>query len=269
MGRRIGLVAGSGAIPRFVLEDARARGWSAAVAAVRGEADPGLAELADAFEWIGPWDVAGLVGFFRRARVGTVFLVGKVGPRTALESAGAEAAALELLAKAGDRTPGALLRVLIDHLAGQGLAVEDPGVFFERFLCPSGVLTGTEPVPAVLEDIGFGWPLVKRIADEEIGQTLVVKERAVVAVEGMEGTDRAILRAGHLAGGGTVVLKAGRRRQDPRIDLPAVGIGTVRSLVEARAAALCIEAEAVPFFQKEEALALADANGIAVLARTG
>ena len=269
MGRRIGLIAGSGAIPRFVLDDVRARGWNAAVAAVRGEADPGLAGLSDAFEWIAPRDISGLVRFFRRARVGTVFMAGKISPGTALESAGDEAAVLDLMSKAGDRTPGALLRVLIDYLAGQGFEVGNPKVFFERLLCPEGVLSRTEPSRAVLEDIGFGWPLVRRIADEEIGQTLVVKDKAIVAVEGMEGTDRAVLRGGELAGGGTVVLKAGRRHQDPRIDLPAVGIGTVRSLVGAKATALCIEAGTVPFFQKDEALALADANGIAILARTG
>lgn len=268
MGRRIGLIAGSGAIPRFVLDDVRARGWNAVVAAVRGEADPDLAGLADAFEWIAPWNISGLVRFFRGARVKTIFMSGKISPRTALESAGAEAAVLDLLGQAGDRTPGALLRLLIDFLAGQGFEVGNPNVFFERLLCPEGLLSRTEPSRAVLEDIDFGWPLARRIADEEIGQTLVVKDKAIVAVEGMEGTDRAVLRGGELAGGGTVVLKAGRRHQDPRIDIPAVGIGTVLSLVEARSAALCIEAGTIPFFQRDEALALADANGIAVLART-
>lgn len=268
MGRRIGVIAGSGAVPRLVLEDVLARGWRAAVAAVRGEADPSLAGLADGFDWISPWDVAGLVDFFRRAGVETVFMAGKVDPRAALEKTDADHSSLELAAKAGDLRAGPLLRVLIEHLAGQGFEVGDPSLFFEHFVCPEGILTRTEPDRRVIGDIEFGWPLARRIADEEIGQTVIVKGGTVVAVEGMEGTDGAVLRAGELAGPGTVVLKAGRRRQDPRIDLPAVGIGTVRSMIQARAAALCIEAGVVPFFQKEEALDLADANGLAVLART-
>ena len=267
MGRRIGIIAGSGAIPRLVLEDVRGRGWSAAVAALPGEADPGLAGLADAFAWIDPRDIGRFAAFFREARAGTIFLLGKLDPRMALEEADAEGEVRELLARAGGRTPGALLRAVIDELSGRGLDVGDPRLFFEPYQCAAGVLTRTVPAPAVEADIAFGWPLARMIADGEIGQTLVVKGGTVVAVEGLEGTDRAIVRGGRLAGPGTVVLKAGRRRQDPRIDLPAVGLETVRSLIEARAAALCIEAAVVPFFQREEALALADASGIAVLAR--
>jgi hypothetical protein len=268
MGRRVGLIAGGGDLPRIALEDIRGRGWAAVVAGVRGAADPGLTALGEAFSWIAPWDVSGLVEFFRRERITAVYMAGKVDPRAVLETAGADPAALAIAAEAGDRRAGPLLRALIDHLSGQGIEVVDPAPFFERFACPAGVLGRTSPGPGVLADIAFGWPLARRVADEEIGQTVVVKDGVVVAVEGLEGTDRAVQRAGELAGPGTVVLKAGRRRQDPRIDLPVVGDATIRGLVRARAAALCIEAGVVPFLRREEALALADANGLAVVARS-
>jgi len=109
--------------------------------------------------------------------------------------------------------------------------------------------------------------LARSIADLDIGQTIVVKDKAIVAVEAMEGTDETIRRAGRLAGPGIVAIKVGRTRQDMRIDVPAVGLETMRVLVAVHGAALVFEAGRVPFFQKEEALALADANGIAVLAR--
>jgi DUF1009 family protein len=109
--------------------------------------------------------------------------------------------------------------------------------------------------------------LAKTLADADIGQTLVVKDRAVVAVEGMEGTDETIRRGALLAGDGVVVLKTGRTRQDMRIDVPMVGRETVRTLVNVRAAALVIEADRVPFFQKEEALETAGRAGLAVLVR--
>lgn len=269
MGRAIGLIAGGGDIPRVVLEGVRARGESAAVAAVKGAADPDLARLAGSFAWVGVGDVGGLVDFFRRAGVTAVYLAGKVDPRAALETASSDPDAPATAPEAGDRRAGPLLRAFIDHLAGQGFEVGDPGPFLERFLCPAGVLGRIAPGPGVLADIAFGWPLARRVADEEIGQTLVVKNGVVVAVEGLEGTDAAVQRGGELAGPGTVVLKAGRRRQDPRVDLPAVGLETVRGLVRARAAALCIEARVVPFLRREEALALADANRLAVIARPG
>ncbi|MBN2206776.1 MAG: UDP-2,3-diacylglucosamine diphosphatase LpxI [Candidatus Aminicenantes bacterium] len=269
MRRRIGLIAGAGDVPRLVLAEVSARGWRAAVAGVRDAADPELAGLADAFAWIAPQDVGGLVEFFRGAGVETVYMAGKVDPRTALETTAAGPETSAVATPPGDRRAGPLLRALINHLAGRGFAVGDPSPFFRRFLCPAGILGRTAPAPGVLTDLAFGWPLARRVADEEIGQTLVVKDGVVVAVEGLEGTDRTILRAGELAGPGTVVLKVGRRRQDPRVDLPAVGLTTVRGLVAVRAAALCIEAGVVPFFQKEEALALSDANGLAVIARPG
>jgi hypothetical protein len=118
-----------------------------------------------------------------------------------------------------------------------------------------------------MEDIEFGWAQAKVVADLDIGQTVVVKDKAIVAVEGMEGTDETIKRAGRLAGEGVVAIKVGRTQQDMRIDVPAVGLETMRSLAIVRAAALSFEAQKVLFFDKEEALALADANRISVIAK--
>ena len=116
-------------------------------------------------------------------------------------------------------------------------------------------------------DIAFGWEMARNIADSDIGQTVVVKDRAIVAVEGMEGTDETIKRGGRLAGKGTTVVKVSRMSQDPRIDLPAVGLATVQSLVAAKSSVLCFEAGQMPFFQRQEAVCLADAQGIAIIAK--
>jgi hypothetical protein len=118
-----------------------------------------------------------------------------------------------------------------------------------------------------LKDIGFGLRIAREVADLEIGQTVVVKNGAIVVVEGMEGTDRAIQRAGRLAGPGFIVVKAGRTSQDMRIDVPAVGLDTVKTLLRAGGAALGLEAGKVAFFQKHEAVSLADAQGVSVVVR--
>jgi hypothetical protein len=129
------------------------------------------------------------------------------------------------------------------------------------------VLTG-QPLPAaVQQDVEFGWALARRLADLDVGQTVIVKDRAVVAVEAAEGTDAAIRRAGELAGRGTVAVKVSRTRQDLRVDVPAVGLTTVRSLAQAGSAALCLEAGRVAFFQKEQALELAGQCGIIIFAK--
>jgi len=267
MGARLGIIAGSGRFPLQALEMAKGLGYDCVVAGIRGEALPELKLRADAFEWVGTNELDKLLTFFKERGVLETVFVGKVEPRVLVQKDLQDEALARLLARAENRTPTAILTTLIDHLSAHGLTVKDPAFLLKPFFCPEGVLTKTGPSDAVLEDIAFGSPLAKAVADLDIGQTLVVKNRAVVAVEGLEGTDETIRRAGRLAGEGLTALKARRTRQDPRIDLPAVGLETIKSLVKARGAALCIEALGVALFQKEEALALADENGIAVVAR--
>jgi hypothetical protein len=267
MGPRIGIIAGSGRFALQALEGAKSQGYACVVAGIRGEALPELKVAADAFEWVGPTELDKLLTFFKSQGVAETVFVGKVEPRTLVRRDGLDEGLARLLSQMKDRTPTAVLRTLIEVLTAHGIRVKDPSFLLEPFFCPPGQLSAAAPTPAVQEDAAFGWTLARAIADLDIGQTIVVKDKAIVAVEGMEGTDETIRRAGRLAGEGIVVVKACRSRQDMRIDMPAVGLETLKNLVAARAAALVFEAGRIPFFQKDEALALADANGIAVLAR--
>ena len=267
MGPRIGIIAGSGRFPLEALNIAKSLGFTCVVAGIRGEALPEIKLQADVFEWVGTDELFKLLTFFKSQDVRETVLVGKVEPRVLVQKDLQDSELARLLVKAKDRTPTTVLSTLIDYLAAQGVTVKDPTFLLESFFCPEGVLSRGTPSPEVVDDIEFGWPLAKTVADLDIGQTVVVKGRAIVAVEGMEGTDEAIRRAGRLAGDGVTALKSRRTRQDPRIDLPAIGLETIRNLVKIRAAALCFEALGVAFFQKEEALALADEHGLAVMAK--
>lgn len=237
------------------------------MAGVRDAASPRLGEAADAFAWIGPGELDRLVAFLKGLDVPEAVLLGKVEHRTFVRDGAPGTELATRLSGLPDRRPATLLRFLIDALEAKGIEVLDPGFLLRPFFCPPGRLGRIEPSAEAGEDIDFGWPLAKRLADLDIGQTVVVKRRAVVAVEGMEGTDETIQRSRRLAGPGIVVLKVGRTLQDRRIDVPAVGLGTVRALVAAQAAALCFEAATTPFFRKEDSLALAESSGLAVLAR--
>jgi UDP-2,3-diacylglucosamine hydrolase len=267
MGERIGLIAGAGTIPLLALAEAKAQGWSCAVAGLRGNAPPEIQSQADIFVWIDPAEADKLIAFFKEQGVRRVLLAGKFDPRLVLQKDGPGETFRRFLAGVKDKTPTGLIGAFIEFLAGQDLSVIDPAFLLARFFCPAGRLASTQPSPAVLEDIDYGWDKARRLADEDIGQTLVVKDRSVIAVEGLEGTDETIKRAGRLAGAGVVVIKIARTRQDMRIDVPAVGVETMRNLVRIEAAALCLEAGRMPFFDRTEAVALADANRIAVLAR--
>jgi len=267
MGTRTGLVVGAGSFTLDILDEAKRGGRDLVVAGIRGEADPGLETKAAVFAWFEPGEIKKLAAFFREREIHEIFMLGKVDPRSIWTKPGFDEIAEELLARAQERTPSSLLKQLFAFLETQGVAVKDPSSLLQPYLFSEGVLGKVQPSSGVLEDMNFGWMIARALADLEVGQTAIVKDRMVVAVEGMEGTDETIRRGGRLAGNGIIVVKVGRSDQDMRIDVPAVGLETLRNLVKAKGTALCIEAGRVPLFQKDDVITLADANGIAVVAR--
>jgi UDP-2,3-diacylglucosamine hydrolase len=266
MGQRIGIIAGSGEFPLLAVVEARRRGFEPTVAAVRGEAEETLRDAIPDAAWFGPGELGGLLGFLKSRGIAEVLIAGKVRPESVLRPGAADPAALRVLELAGGASPSRLIGSLISFLEEQGIRVLDPSPFLAEQFFPPGILTRTRPSSAVLADIDRGFAIARTLADLDAGQTVVVKDGAVVALEGSEGTDRAILRAGDLAGPGTVVVKVARMNQDPRIDLPGAGLRTIRSLIEARAAAFAFEAGKVVLFRKDESVAMADEHGIALVA---
>jgi UDP-2,3-diacylglucosamine hydrolase len=267
MGERLGVIAGSGPFALQALSLAKAQGYACVVAGVRGEAAPELQAAADAFAWFRPSELDELVAFFEGHGVRQVVLVGKVDPIVLARRDQGDPALAALLDRLPDATPTSVLLSLIGLLGSRGLAVRDPGFLIARFFRPAGRLGRIDPSPEAAADIAFGRPMARGLADLDIGQTVVVKGRTVVAVEGLDGTDETIRRAGRLAGPGCVVIKTSRTRQDQRVDVPGVGLETVRACLQAGAAALCIEAGKVAFFQLEESAALSDEGGLALIAQ--
>ena len=266
MGQRIGIIAGGGRFVPAAVQEFKKRGTFCVVAGVEGEASARLARTASVFRWINIGNPVGAVSFFRENGVDGVLLLGKVR-HTSIT--GAEALGQDprrFLAGPVDDTATVLLRAAAAFLESQGLRVLDPGPLLRPYFCDPGPLTRS-PVPeAAAADIEFGLPLARRLADLDIGQTLVVRRGAVAATEGLEGTDAAIRRGARLAGPGFSVVKAGRTSQDLRFDVPAVGLDTVRAIVRARGSALAIDAGKVAFFQRSEAVGLADRSGLAIVA---
>jgi hypothetical protein len=243
------------------------QGMIPVVAAVEGEASPRLEKAAAVFRWFKPGKLSGAASFFLENGAREVVMLGKVQPNAVFRPDNFDEAAWDTLQGLADKSPFSLLGAAVAFLEGRGLQVLPPRAVLEPQFCREGVLTAVAPTAAQLADIDFGLGLARRFADLEIGQTLVIKDRAVVAVEGMEGTDETIKRGGRLAGPGFIAVKAGRTSQDLRLDVPAVGLDTVRTLVRAGGGALGIDALKVAFFQKEEALALAQARGVAIVVR--
>jgi DUF1009 family protein len=267
MGRRIGVIAGSGEFPFLLLAEAQKMGYSCVVAGIKEEAETGLRNKVDIFEWVDVGDILNLISFFKKNGVKEAVFAGKVDHRKIFDKEKLNEYSRRLLAQSKDRGAAAVLKTIIDFMDKEGIQIMDPTSFIASSFCQEGVLTKTKPSSDAEEDMEFGFKIAKNIADLDIGQTVIIKDKTVVAVEGIEGTEEAIRRGARLAGEETVVVKVSRSFQDARVDLPAVGLDTVKSLVEARSKALCFEAQSMPFFQKEEAISLADANRISIVVK--
>jgi len=267
MGRRLGVIAGSGEFPIHVCREARGKGHFCAVACIKGEADDSLPGLAGVHEWFEAHEIGNVIAFLKKNRVSEAVFAGKIDHRIIYKSEELQQILPVMLGPGKNWSPTVLIRSAIDIFSAQGIAIIDPNPYIASAFCEAGVLTSSGPSSHAEEQIRYGWDIAKKLADLDIGQTIIVKGNAIVAVEGMEGTDRAIERAGELAGQGIVAVKVSRSSQDPRIDLPAVGLRTVESLVRAGGQALGFEAKNIPVFQKKKAVALADAHGISIIAK--
>jgi DUF1009 family protein len=273
----LGLIAGEGELPKLVARGARAAGRRVAVVALRGSADASLRELADAFCWRGIVQVGRWCRALRRAGCREVVMAGRVrkarmfeGPRWLqyLQYVPDLTSIRLWYWHARDKRNDSLLGAVADELARRGLTVIDSTRYCPEALAPAGVLTPGEVPAGVLADVEFGWPLARELARLDIGQALAVKEREVIAVEAIEGTDRLIERAGELCRqGGWTLIKLAKPEQDMRFDVPTIGPQTIENLHRARAAALVVEAGRTLILERERVLELARQYRIAVLGR--
>ncbi len=264
---KLGIIAGSGNFPFYVCEEAQNLGYSCVVAGIRGEAESSLGEKVSVFEWFNVSEITKVAAFFKKNSVKDAVFSGKIDQRIIYQDDELGKLLSELLEEGRERSPTVLIQAVIKVFSSQGINIQDPTKYIASAFCAPGVLTETKPSKEVEEDILYAWVLARKLADLDIGQTVVVKNKAVVALEGMEGTDETIKRGAELAGKGIVVVKVGRSSQDPRIDLPTIGLDTVKSLVYNGGTALAFEAERIPFFQRDEALSVAEAYRVSIIAK--
>lgn len=267
MGNRIGLISGSGSFPFFLARRLKEEGREVFVISVEPETDPGLLAVASKVRKILPGEIVKVLEFLKENNIEEVFLAGKVDPLWLLKTHHLDSLAKNLWPEKEMITAKKIIEIFVDYLGQQGIKVLDPAPFLRPFFCPPGFLTKNQPSAEVLTDLELAFELAIKMADLEIGQVVAVKKGIVIAVEALEGTDKMIKRAGELAGGDFVVAKVGRTEQSMFVDVPAVGLTTVRSLLEAKAICLGFEAEKVAFFDQEEAVPLAEKAGLAILAK--
>jgi DUF1009 family protein len=263
----LGLIAGQGALPRAVAHSARSRGQDLVCVALKGLADPEIEDLVKQVVWIHLGEAATGIAAFQKAGVSEAVMAGKV-PKDLLfgdtESLRFDGSAQQLMGGLLDRKDDTILLAIAAFLERAGIRLLPQWSLSPELLPGCGPLGRLGPSESQKSDIAFGYPIAKRIGELDIGQTVVVKDRAVLAVEAIEGTDAAIRRAGAIASGGCVV-KVAKPDQDARFDVPTIGQGTIDSLLAASASVLAFEAGATIVLEREEIARRADAEGIAIV----
>jgi len=263
---RVGLIAGSGRFPVLFAETARRRGVEVVAVAHRGETAPELGRVVHAITWISTGEIDAMIQALKAARVTRTVMVGGIAKARLFHELRPDARALRVIARVGKLRDDLLLRALAEELESEGITVVESTLYLQEIVPGPGVLGARQPTAEEWSDIRFGFRAAKVIGQFDIGQSVVVRGGAVMAVEGIEGTDATIRRAGQLVNGDVVVVKACKPTQDLRFDLPAVGPDTVKTLAEVRGRALAVEAGRTITLDRAEMIAIADAAGIAVVA---
>ena len=263
----IGLIAGNGMFPILIAQAARQAGKRMIAVAHLGETLPELEPWVESLHWIRLGEFGKLVKIFQKEAVSQVILAGGIDKKKMFSRVRPDLKGLLLMAKMGQRKDDLILRTLARELAKEGLEVLSSTTLLPSLLAPSGILTRRRPTEEEQRDIDFGWPLAKELGKLDIGQCLVVRKGAVVAVEAIEGTDETIRRGGRLAKEKAVVIKVAKPIQDLRFDLPAIGEQTIRTMQEVKASVLAIEAQKTLIFDQEATIRLADRHRMVIVSR--
>ena len=264
---RVALLAGEGLYPYLFAERVKSLGHALVVISFPGHDTRALKPLADAFYEIRFGQLGRLLRILKREKVQEIAFAGAINKPRALWEARPDWRAWLLWRRLKHHHDDQIIRGLAEEIEKLGVKVISPTQYLPELLTPQGVLTQRRPTKDQWEDIIFGYSMAKALGELDIGQCLVVKDKMVVAVEAMEGTDATIRRAGSLMPE-TVVVKVCKPKQDPRFDLPSAGVRTIETMLEAGAKVLALEAHQSLFFERERALALADEAGMVVVGVT-
>lgn len=275
---RIGLLAGWGRYPLVIAKALRAQGRQVYCLAVRGHADPQLAEICDDFQWTGLARFGRAIRYFHRHGITQAMMAGKIHKvfmfqplfivRNLPDLTTIRAFLPHFLTKRKDCKDDTLLTRVVDLFGDAGIELRPATDYAPELLVKPGQLTQRGPTPGQLKDIEFGWTLAKEMGRLDVGQSVAVKNQAALAVEAVEGTDQCIRRAGSLCpSGGFTVVKVAKPQQDMRFDVPTIGLGTLQVMVEAGARILAIEANRTILLDQQEVIEFANQHRLVIVAR--
>ncbi len=264
---KIGLIAGNRKFPILFAQAAKKHGHYVVAVAIRRETSPQLQKIVDKIYWISLSEFKKMFEFFKSQGVKKIVMAGQISPWCLFSREVRENKDLQnILNRIKDSKANTIFSEISRMIEEQGLQVLDSTTYLEDLMPQVGVLTKNQPTNEELENIKFGIDLARKVAQLDIGLSVGVKSKAIVAVEALEGTDNLIRRAGKIARGNLVIAKVGRPNQDMRFDIPVIGLKTIKTLISAKATCLAIEAKTTLIIDKKECIELADKKGICIVA---
>src|SRR5213595_1673008 len=263
----LGIIAGNGVYPRLLADAARKAGVKKIIAAAfTGETDPVLAQHVDLIEWMRVGQLNRLLKFFNQNKVHHAIMAGQIAPKNLFDLR-PDLKALMLLGKLKQRNAESIFAAIADELAKVEVALLPATTFLEDSLAQPGLIAGPKLSPRQEHDVELGWDAAKEIARLDIGQTIIVKNGTIVAVEALEGTNEAIKRGGTLARESAVMVKVSKPNQDVRFDVPVIGVETVRIAAESGIRVIAVEAGKTLLLERDAVIGLADIMNVSVVAR--
>jgi len=263
---RFAVIAGNGRFPFLVLDAARDQAIHPLVVAIKEEASPELAKATDAIHWLSLGEVSKLFELLKAEQVNKVVLAGQVKHAQLFSSIRPDGLVKRVLGGLHRKNTDALIGAFVKMLEARGIDVVDSTLFLKPLLPEEGTLTKRAPDESELADVAYGREIARKIASLDIGQTIVVADRACLAVEAMEGTDAAIERAAGLSNGRRlVIVKVSKPRQDMRFDVPVIGLRTIEVMARSNARVLAVDAGKTLLFERAQLIDEADKAGISLV----
>ena len=263
----LGIIAGNGVYPRLLADAARRAGVKRIVAAAfTDETDDRLAAKVDEIDWMRVGQLGKLIACFRAAGITDAMMAGQIAPKNLFELR-PDWKTLLLLARLKRRNAESIFAAIGEELARAGIALLPATTFLEDCLAPSGLIAGRKLTPREEEDVAFGFEIAREVSRLDIGQTVIVKNGTVLAVEGFEGTNESIKRGGALGGKDAIMVKVAKPNQDMRFDVPVIGVATVAIAKEAKLRVIAIEAGRTLLLEQEALVESAARANISIVAR--
>ncbi len=261
----IGIIAGDGKLPILLAKSIQEAGNRVVAIAHLGETQPGLKYHVDALHWVSIGALGKIIELLLAEKVQSVIFAGGISKRHFFSRAKPDLRAIQILSQLPDKKDDAILRAITREVESEGIKVKSPIPFLKTSMAPRGCWTDRKPSEREERDIEFGWKIAKRVGRLDLGQSIVVKDQMVLAVEAIEGTDETIRRGGKLGKGNVVVIKVVKPRQDLRLDLPVIGLATIRNLKKAGANAMAVEAHKTIVVERQKVVLEANKNHLCLI----